>query len=605
MKFQIIFLLSFFIFLLSSSYAQTQQQIMQSGTYYFGSGLSSDIHEARDRALEELTSQIAVRVASSFKRKIKEGDKDLNENVESILRTHSAATLKNVKFIKSAQSSGEIEVFCYLAKTEVAKIFEERKRLIFEMYEKAQQAEKEGNYAQALKLCYFGLLLSNSVPDESVRYNNVNFTLSLPEEINRIINSIHFQVVKDIKNSAKERQITLQVSHKGASVSLLDFSFWDGSNQISVQARDGSATFKLYGASASFKSLTLTIDYAYYQARDEYRVIDELWDIVEHTTFNTSKTLSLKETAQVAPQPASNAAINWNLKLSYNENIPVIRNIKKETVDLLNILKSGGAAEIRQKYGGDPFLRSKLSNYISYNRPQPASGIIKAQVNKTGNGYELRKVRMLHSYPSINKQTTEYLVLDFSDRGELLDINAAITENLYKRFVRESEFSNDWKKRRAIIKFIEKYRTAYLTRDIKTVDLMFAEQALILVGRKILRKELPDGKCQYKKFSKEPDYEYLKLSKEKYIKRQRDVFKIQKDIFLNFGSFDIFRKNNTKNVYGVEMRQSYFSTSYSDEGYLFLLIDFNERDPLIYVRAWQPNEWDKAALVRTANFRIN
>ena len=67
---------------------------------------------------------------------------------------------------------------------------------------------------------------------------------------------------------------------------------------------------------------------------------------------------------------------------------------------------------------------------------------------------------------------------------------------------------------------------------------------------------------------------------------------------------DIVKKNNAQNVYGVEMRQSYASTSYSDEGYLFLLIDFNERDPLIYVRAWQPNEWDESSLVKTANFRI-
>jgi hypothetical protein len=37
------------------------------------------------------------------------------------------------------------------------------------------------------------------------------------------------------------------------------------------------------------------------------------------------------------------------------------------------------------------------------------------------------------------------------------------------------------------------------------------------------------------------------------------------------------------------MRQSYASTTYADEGYLFLLIDFRETDPLIYVRAWQPN----------------
>ena len=88
---------------------------------------------------------------------------------------------------------------------------------------------------------------------------------------------------------------------------------------------------------------------------------------------------------------------------------------------------------------------------------------------------------MLHTYPSLHKQSTEYLVLDFDDKGALIDLNASITENLYQTFVKQSEFGKDWDNRQQIIKFVEKYRTAYLTRDIKTVDLMFAEDALILV----------------------------------------------------------------------------------------------------------------------------
>ena len=52
------------------------------------------------------------------------------------------------------------------------------------------------------------------------------------------------------------------------------------------------------------------------------------------------------------------------------------------------------------------------------------------------------------------------------------------------------------------------------------------------------------------------------------------------------------------------MRQSYQSTTYADEGYLFLLVDLSQNDPLIYVRAWQPNEWDEDDLVDASNFRV-
>ena len=232
------------------------------------------------------------------------------------------------------------------------------------------------------------------------------------------------------------------------------------------------------------------------------------------------------------------------------------------------------------------------------------SKTIRADINKTKSGYELRKIRMLHTYPSIHKQSTEFLVLDFNDKGDLIDVNTSITENLYQTFVKQSKFGKDWGRRQQIIKFVEKYRTTYLTRDIETVDLMFAEDALILVGRKIKRKKLPENAVQYHKLGNEPDYKYIKLTKQNYLSRQQKVFKSQKDIFLDFSNFDIVKKNNAKNVYGVEMRQSYASTTYSDEGYLFLLIDFSNSDPLIYVRAWQPNEWNDSSLVRTANFRI-
>ena len=73
---------------------------MRSGDYFYGSGISFDAREARDRGLEELTEQIAVRVAKSFERKIQESGNTLDDEVKSILKTHSTATLKNVKTIK-------------------------------------------------------------------------------------------------------------------------------------------------------------------------------------------------------------------------------------------------------------------------------------------------------------------------------------------------------------------------------------------------------------------------------------------------------------------------------------------------------------------------
>jgi hypothetical protein len=117
---------------------------------------------------------------------------------------------------------------------------------------------------------------------------------------------------------------------------------------------------------------------------------------------------------------------------------------------------------------------------MQHNRPKVTGGLQQAVINPTRTGYEVRKIRVLHTYPGINKQSTEYLVLDFDEQGKLMDLNLCITEDLYDKFVKQAEYGRDWEQRQEIIKFVEKYRTAFHTRDIKTIDLMFAEEALIL-----------------------------------------------------------------------------------------------------------------------------
>jgi hypothetical protein len=44
-------------------------------------------------------------------------------------------------------------------------------------------------------------------------------------------------------------------------------------------------------------------------------------------------------------------------------------------------------------------------------------------------------------------------------------------------------------------------------------------------------------------------------------------------------------------MYGISVVQYYDSSIYSDEGYLFLLIDFSTpEEPMIHVRTWQPRQ---------------
>ncbi len=198
--------------------------VKNSGRYYYGSGISHNEQEARDQALIELTNQIAVNVSSDFRRKLVESSTDYEEKVESVLNTYSRATLKNVQYQVRPASSGRLEVFCYIDKNEVRQIFDARKELIREMSERAEINEEEGNIASALKLNYFSILLMNSIPDENVSFEGINYSIELPGRINRIISGIDFRTVETVNSGAEEREVTLAVSHRGKAVSQLDFT---------------------------------------------------------------------------------------------------------------------------------------------------------------------------------------------------------------------------------------------------------------------------------------------------------------------------------------------------------------------------------------------
>ncbi len=594
-----------FLFFTTILFAQAidKNEIMNSNQYYFGEGISMASEEARDKALAELTSQIAVRVSSTFREKLSENNNEVMENTEKVLQTYSAATLRNVNIQKFPATNGRTGVFCYLKKSEVEKIFDERRKLISGIYKKAKQFEKEYNFAYALKLYYFTTILMNSLPDQQVKYQDINYNIKVPNKINDIILRTKFQFIDERMVSDKEREVTLHLTNSQHPISLLDFTFWDGNRQVSVTARDGIATIRLLGSSIDFKELNLNIKYQYYECREEYKTISELWNLVNKPIFQSDITVPLKLTRKakkIAEKSSFTHSNDFNMKLVCEDNIENEDVIIQSAVKFLSNLESGN---IKNNFPNDDFMKNKIDDYLEFNKPSVTHKNIKAKINKTKYGWELRRIPVLHKYLSMDKQSLEYLVLDFDSTGVLRDFNIAVNEFLYNKFAKQGEYSSDWKNRHEIIKFLERYRTSYMIRDIKTINMMFADDALIIVGRKIKRKKF-DPENIYRKGEQQPDYEYLRFTKGEYLRRQKRIFEQEKDILLDFASFNIHCKNNRPGLYGVEMRQNYFSTTYSDEGYLFLLIDFNTIDPTIYVRAWQPNTWNEDELIKTANFNI-
>ena len=607
----------------------TLEELRISGEYYFGHGISENAREASDMALDELTKHISVTIASDFQHKVVQKNSDLEIQTQSVIRTFSRTTLRNVETIRNMTKEG-IEVIHYIKKEDVEKIFDDRRKLISDIYFKAHDMELSGNMGFALKWYYFAAILMNSLPDEFIEQDGVNFTTDIPERINGILQGITFSYIGSDIPSQDEKIVNFSLSYGKKTVKYLAFTFWDGSNQVDVDCRDGKASVCLYGGAVNFNKLDVQLKYSFYECIDEFKSVAELWDIVQKPMFKNRVSLpigmkdSTEQTTELAEETSvgygsvtisddsshvAGVTINENgitVSLTTEKECPVQDQIAKETFDFLMALKSGETAKLCDHYSGDGFLGAKLARIFEFNNLILGNSNIEADLNETSDGWEVRYIDVVNRYSSLERQSIEFIVLDFDGKGILKDVNFGIMESLYDEFVEQAKYGDDWGNRQIIIKFVEKYRTAYLNRDISTIESIFSDDAVIIVGRIRTTKNDRMKDVRYNPLSDDqPDVEYLRFTKQEYLERQKSLFMVNEDIFLGFSSFKITRKNNMPSVYGVEMRQHYNSSIYSDEGHLFLLIDFNVTLPQIYVRAWQPQEWDEAMLVTASNFFIH
>jgi len=609
------------IYAQTSGFKAFSLEIKNSGEYYWGEASSDEsMAVAESDALGQLLSQIAVNVSSEFTHNISGSDNNLNESVSKILKTYSTASLSNVDSKKDF-SGGQSFIIRYIKKDVVAKIFEKRKELAYELFQNAIDFEGNANHGDALKYYYYSAILMNSIPEQNIKFESTNLKSEVPKRINSILHNIKFNLVASNKKSENETVVTYAINVNNRPSVNLQFSFWDGNNFIDVEGKDGVANIDLLGGSVNFDKLDVRVKYAYYSNRGEIKEVSELWDLVDRPKFNSDLQVKIKNSTVVMAEPNPKQVLveesnsnyskevikssRFTLNLNNKDTCKIVNKIGEEAITYLELLERGDRNKLREFLADDQYLIKKTDDLLKFNKVKILDDVLSADLNKTTSGYEIRKIRVINNYKSINKQTTEYLILDFDETGKIYDVNFGIIENLYDDFVNQAMYGDDWGNRQTIIKFMEKYRTAYLARDMEVLDKIFAEDALIIVGRLLKTKKSDDAVSYVKLNNAQPNFEQIKYTKSEFLKRQKRIFDGREDIFLDFSKFAMHRKNDTTGIYGVSLRQGFESTGYSDEGYLFLLIDFNKENPQIYVRSWQPQEWDKGTLIGLSNFRIH
>lgn len=220
------------------------------------------------------------------------------------------------------------------------------------------------------------------------------------------------------------------------------------------------------------------------------------------------------------------------------------------------------------------------------------------------NSFEVRRIYVMVLDSTFMKE--QELVLSFNARGELSGARFAMELHNYERILSRGQALQDDFYRRQIIHYLELFRTAYNRKDVDFIEQQFSDDALIITGSRVRKAENANVPRMRTQEIPEEQYVLIRNTKQEYIDRLRNhIFRSNAFINLEFKDINIVRHPVYEKVYGINLLQNWTSSTYSDQGYLFLMIDYtDETKPLIYVRAWQPEPFEGGRLIDFSMFDL-
>ena len=196
------------------------------------------------------------------------------------------------------------------------------------------------------------------------------------------------------------------------------------------------------------------------------------------------------------------------------------------------------------------------------------------------------------------------LVFVFNFRLFIVNVHFAIEEHHYTRLLEEGRKLDDLIYRQQVLDFLEDFRTAHNRKDIEYMKKAYSDNALIIVGR-VLEKQENQNDFLSSSSLDDSKIQFITLKKQEYVERLNSVFQTSAFVRVIFDQVEIFRHSKYPKIYGIKLKQRWNSSKYSDEGYLFVMMDFkNIERPMIHVRTWQPEKFTDGSVVGLGDFEI-
>ncbi|MBP5328262.1 MAG: hypothetical protein J6Y98_10195 [Bacteroidales bacterium] len=587
------------------------ESIKKNSKYYWAqsAGTFQTMEEARQSAMHSLGTNIQTFVVSEFKNDVStvitDQDHKSTDSRESRARSYSNVILQDLNVIELQQEPNAM-VFCYVEKSRVKTVFEERANQVVDFVESGKLAEQRLQIDDALKFYNWALSLAVTLPDpvevsfDGKKGKAINI---LPMKIRSVLNTLRCVTESTTDDGYGGCDAILKFTYNGKPVSSVCFKYNDGQSWIGPNyAKDGIADVHFVRKPIDKK---VGIVYEYRFLEEAKQLMPGIFDHISPLTFNAA--------SQFGSFDGSNSMKSSNSTSSSNPAPEINPEKAKRSVHMAMDTVGNAAAYATAMQAFEKAITNKRPEEARQYMTEECYGLFKKLINNTGQQVKLYGKQEYSYLDAGNMILARFMKVSLRVSG-----GKTINDKLVFRFspkdkkafsfafgltdIAENDIfsaAKNWSSvsRYTILNFMEDYQTAFALRRIDFMEKVFSEDAIIILGtelKTVPRKQTDGGAVKLS----DRQIKYNKYTKQQYLSRLRNQFNTYKYIHLTFENNEtclINTEGTTRDdaAFAIQIAQTYSSSHYSDRGYLTLMLNLQGEYPMIVVRYWQPEKEDK------------
>ena len=570
-------------------------EIRNSELYFSGIGIGHSLNEADQNAFESLSNSISFSICTKIINGVSSAmDEQEKEKLEEVFQKYSKAgsfaNLRNTRQIiieEGNDKSNNWRVLRYIDTVTLNQVYREREKLVHDYIDFAQKKERNNEIGYALNDYYKALMLLKTSPNmnsmiytagDGKKYTALPFLNNKMEEL---LQDIEVEVT-DMDPSGKE--VTLCFKYKNSPVAgHILYDYYDEllfENYSNREANNGFSKLKFNDKPAK---IDVTIS-----CHDESNVNDEMvksamqvlgkqrFKGAKKTVFVTARSHSRTKSTKVTSKIAE-----------FNER-QIPENVRRELLAVMkaleNAVKTKQYSSVQQYFTTDGY-----EMWTSLVGRGEASLLMHSDYRflHLDTTIYCRSMKMQFAFKNNFRPIVEDVCFRFNDNLKISSLSFTVNSSTEREILDDSKKWSDTA-RMVLISFLEDYKTAYALKRVDYLSKIFSNDALIISGTVIKTKPLKSSDMPNLGTFDDHEVIYSVKSKDEFIADLERNFKRKDWVNIMFEDVDVKRRlSEDSDLFGIQVKQNYFSSNYCDEGYLSLLVDLKGDLPVIYVRVWQ------------------